>query len=86
MAPTEHIDFDVMGIKSGHRSVTTSSFISNFPKYAVIVHMAHTDMISFSPYLHSGKAAFCAQAACQAPQTQTITIFKRQIPSIEWSY
>lgn len=33
-----------------------------FPKYSVIVHIAHTDIILFSPYLKSSIAVFCSQA------------------------
>lgn len=58
-----------------------------FAKYTVIVHMAQAYRISFSPYLQSSRAVFCSQAeTCRTLKIQTITILKRQIPSVEWSY
>lgn len=71
-----------------HSSVTTSSLISNHQSVqnALCSCMWHilTDIMLLSSYLRSSRAA--ERPVSQALQTQTITILKRQIPSLEWSY
>lgn len=91
VAPTEHIKFDVMNNVwtqiSGHVSIQLKPLV--FAKYAVILCAYGTSWqnIIFFFYLQSSRAVFCSQAGtCRTLKTQTITILKRQIPSVEWSY
>ena len=75
-----------MNKMSGHRSVTTSSFISNnFQKYTMIEHYGtYWHNIIFS--LSAVQQCVAHRQSCRALQTQTITSLKRQIPSVEWTY